>query len=37
MINYKGKYIDTVGNIGVNLPSCVSSEVWVYTSYTFQT
>ena len=33
MVNFKGKYIDTVRNIGVKLPLCVMSEVWVLTSY----
>ena len=31
-----GKYLDDVGNMGVNIPSCVLCEVWVSTSYHFQ-
>ena len=31
-----GKYIETFGKIGLNLPSCVVHVVWVSTIYTFQ-
>ena len=35
MINSQGKYLDSVGNIWVNLPCCVLCEVLIYTSYPF--
>ena len=31
-----GKYLDAVGNIGVNPPLCVVCKVWVTISYHFQ-
>ena len=29
MVNYQGQYLDDVGNIEINPPSCVLHEVWV--------
>ena len=35
--NLYGKYLDTVGNIGVTPPSCFAHEVWVIMIYLFNT
>ena len=36
MINYQGKYLYYVSNLGVNLPSCDLREFWILTSCPFQ-
>ena len=33
ILNYQGQYLDTIANIGVKLPECVSRKICVSTRY----
>ena len=36
MVNYQGKFIGAVKNMGAKLTLCVLHEVWFYTGYNSQ-